>query len=245
MKKIKYLILLAFVYQIVLEAQEFKVSYEMNVFPNTFISYFDLKIFEDYSQWEYIGYADSNSMEEVSIVQSSRPRKFYSIANKHYYQEILFGKYLNVVDEPDLKWNLTQKMDSINQHLCQIATTEFRGRKYTACFSNEIKISQGPWKFKGLPGLIIHVKSDDDFIEYSLQSISKLDENEFRQEAEDYLSLEFMEFSDFQDRFIRVHDNYIKSQKSKKENHSFDSYYKINQAEIIYPSLQTGNGIVY
>lgn len=245
MKKYIYIILLLLIVQVNVFSQELKISYEMNVYPNAYLSYFDLKITDNYSQWEFIGYTDLNNSEEVSIVEPSRPIKFYTIANKHYYEERLLGKYFNVIDHPKLKWELMQKVDSINNYNCQYAKTEFRGRKYTACFSNDIKISEGPWKFKGLPGLIIHIKSDDDFIEYTLLSIAELKKNDFTEEAEKYLTSKFIGFDGFQERFIRGYDNYIKALKSKKENHSFDSYYKIDGTEILYPELQTGQGIAY
>ncbi len=237
--------MLLFVVQVNVFSQELKISYEMDVHPNVFLSYFDLKITDNYAQWEYIGYTDLNNSEEVSIVRPTKSRKFFTISDKHYYEEILLGKYFNVIDQPKLKWELMQKVDSINNYGCQYAKTEFRGRKYTACFSNEIKISEGPWKFKGLPGLIIQIKSDDGFIEYTLQSIAELENNDFTEDADKYLTSKFIGFDGFQERFIRGYDNYIKSQKSKKENHSFNSFYKIDQTEIIYPELQTGQGIAY
>jgi len=36
-------------------------------------------------------------------------------------------------------------------YVCQKATCLFRGRDYTAWFSNDIPISNGPWKFGGFP----------------------------------------------------------------------------------------------
>lgn len=42
-------------------------------------------------------------------------------------------------------------------HDCQKATCNFRGRQWTAWFALDIPISDGPWKFRGLPGLIMEV----------------------------------------------------------------------------------------
>lgn len=50
--------------------------------------------------------------------------------------------------------------DSIKNILgydCQKATCQFRGRQWTAWFAVDIPISDGPWKFGGLPGLIMEV----------------------------------------------------------------------------------------
>ena len=36
-----------------------------------------------------------------------------------------------------------------------MAVSDFRGRRWTAWFAPDISISDGPWKFSGLPGLIM------------------------------------------------------------------------------------------
>jgi GLPGLI family protein len=46
---------------------------------------------------------------------------------------------------------------------CYQAKGHFRGRNYTAYFAPKIKKSDGPFKFSGLPGLIIRIASDDQF----------------------------------------------------------------------------------
>jgi GLPGLI family protein len=46
---------------------------------------------------------------------------------------------------------------SVLGYLCQKAICRFRGRDYIAWFAPQIPISNGPWKFGGLPGLILKV----------------------------------------------------------------------------------------
>ncbi len=51
----------------------------------------------------------------------------------------------------------SDSVKTILGHQCQMATCEFRGRHWTAWFALDIPICDGPWKFRGLPGLILEV----------------------------------------------------------------------------------------
>ena len=54
---------------------------------------------------------------------------------------------------------------------CQQATVHFRGRNYEAWFTEEIPTSVGPWKFFGLPGLILEVKDSQNRVYFYAQKI--------------------------------------------------------------------------
>jgi len=62
---------------------------------------------------------------------------------------------------PIQKWNINNDTLTVAGYLCQKATCRFRGREYIAWFTNDIPISNGPWKFGGLPGLILKVYDKD------------------------------------------------------------------------------------
>ena len=56
---------------------------------------------------------------------------------------------------------------------CISAKTNFRGRTYTAFFTTETEgINAGPWKFDGLPGVILSVKSDDGYVSFEALKLS-------------------------------------------------------------------------
>ena len=60
------------------------------------------------------------------------------------------------------EWELQDDTVSIAGYLCQKAVCRFRGRDYVAWFTPEIPVSNGPWKFGGLPGLILNVYDKDN-----------------------------------------------------------------------------------
>lgn len=61
---------------------------------------------------------------------------------------------------PKQNWQITGETKTIVGYQCQKATCNFRGRNYTAWFAVDIPLSCGPWKFCGLPGLILKVYDD-------------------------------------------------------------------------------------
>lgn len=58
-------------------------------------------------------------------------------------------------------WEITDKDTTYLGYNCKIAISEFRGQKWTALFTDEFGLNGGPWKFDGLPGLILSVYNTD------------------------------------------------------------------------------------
>jgi GLPGLI family protein len=76
-------------------------------------------------------------------------------------------------DIPVQEWVLHDDTLSVVGYICQKATCHFRGRNYTAWFAADIPVSNGPWKFGGLPGLILKVSDDDKFWIFECTSVKK------------------------------------------------------------------------
>lgn len=66
-------------------------------------------------------------------------------------------KYYYVEKIPSFQWNILPDTLTIMTYLCQKANCHFRGREYIAWFTPDIPINSGPWKFGGLPGLILKI----------------------------------------------------------------------------------------
>jgi Protein of unknown function (Porph_ging). len=74
----------------------------------------------------------------------------------------------------DIDWTLTTDTCTIFYLPCRKATTFFRGRDYEAWFANSIPISEGLWKFHGLPGLILKVSDSKRQIIFECTGIQQL-----------------------------------------------------------------------
>ena len=75
-----------------------------------------------------------------------------------------------------IKWNLSNETKQLTGFTVQKATTNFGGRKWTAWFTKEIPFSEGPYKFKGLPGLIVAIEDSQKQYSFSLIKSKKLAE---------------------------------------------------------------------
>ncbi|MCR5140065.1 MAG: GLPGLI family protein [Bacteroidaceae bacterium] len=61
---------------------------------------------------------------------------------------------------PDIAWTLTDDTLAIGGYSCQRATATFRGVAWTAWYAEETPSSAGPWRLRGLPGLIVKAESE-------------------------------------------------------------------------------------
>lgn len=71
------------------------------------------------------------------------------------YESIFFENYV-YIDKVN-NWTIEDDTTNIGGYGCQKATLHFGGRNYEAWFTKEIQIKDGPYKFSGLPGLIIKI----------------------------------------------------------------------------------------
>lgn len=73
-------------------------------------------------------------------------------------------------------WDIRADTATIAGLMSQKASCTLDGRDWTAWFSTEIPISDGPHKFSGLPGLIVKIESEDGDYSYQIRSIKKMED---------------------------------------------------------------------
>ena len=82
--------------------------------------------------------------------------------NKTFLNVRIGSDSYKVLEDRALDWKILPEKEKIGNWEAQKATTEFGGRKWTAWFCEEIPLSDGPYKFKGLPGLIVKISDADN-----------------------------------------------------------------------------------
>lgn len=94
-----------------------------------------------------------------TIIQSNENTQYFESA----FMSLLTYK------EPVIKnWKLVDETKVINTINCKKAEVTFKGRNWIAWYSPEIPLPYGPYKFSGLPGLIIKITDDKGEFDFEL-----------------------------------------------------------------------------
>lgn len=125
--------------------------------------------------------ADSTaSVTKRSSFMSTSFKDFRSVSKNLKENEIKkfinnFQKLFSIKIEEELKWKIENETKETSSMKTQKATTTYGGRNWTAWFTNEIPLQEGPYIFHGLPGLITDVSDDENNYFFSLIQIRNSD----------------------------------------------------------------------
>lgn len=111
-------------------------------------------------------FEEKNNLVKKIIYKSSK-NNFFLVTNRDkdsIEQTSGSDGYRFIIKEKiyPFKWVLQNETKMIGKFECKKATTYFRGRNYVAWYSTAIPTNSGPWKFSGLPGLILEVYDFDN-----------------------------------------------------------------------------------
>lgn len=155
--------------------------------------------------------------------------KIGKILYKNYFEKKLIfrdgfmGKAFIVNDAyPEINWQILDSSKSIKDLVCQKAEGEFRGRHYTAWFTNKIPVPDGPWKLCGLPGLILEAYDEKKHFIFSVVSV------EFPKKIEEPLISptqgEDIDFKLFYKQKLKATEDARKKLQSINEAHNIKSF---------------------
>lgn len=76
----------------------------------------------------------------------------------------------------EMRWSIHPDTTTLNGYTVQKATTDYAGRSWIAWFAPEIPVNDGPYKFNGLPGLILKVHDSRNHYAFEALSLQELQE---------------------------------------------------------------------
>ena len=118
-----------------------------------------------WSEFQFRIYKSNNNQIQVfdAITENSEDNEYFT------YTE----------NKSVLNWQIHADTATIGNFPVQKATVSYGGRNWTAWFTPEIPISDGPYKFSGLPGLILEISDNRNHYNFSLMGIKQQELNVF------------------------------------------------------------------
>lgn len=194
-KLIALLILASFSYSKAQGNKQIFANYEFNNFNSNKIKGINLYIGanEAFSEFYNLKVAsDTMYIDEYSDTVNFKIEVSDSIGNQYYLNPkgIIFRDHIYVENKlkpyivnepiPEFNWILKNETKYIDHFKCNLAMLKFRGREYEVWYTTEISTPFGPWKFYGLPGLMIYAETKDKNFRFKLKSFKYVSEMKIR-----------------------------------------------------------------
>ncbi|QDW26160.1 GLPGLI family protein [Pedobacter sp. KBS0701] len=115
-----------------------------------------------------------NDNTGMLIVEGKEPFVYKDFNEKKLVTADYLGAKTKLIMDTllNFKWTITREKKKIMKFNCTKAQVQFRGRNYIAWFTEDIPIQNGPWKFCGLPGLIVKVDDSMSIFSWELTGIT-------------------------------------------------------------------------
>lgn len=151
-----------------------------------------LDIYSHHSKFYSEAVAQSDSLRFESAIRQMKTSNSITITSdmkkgevrdkiaKYYPHYVTFlhtrvgGTSYKVKDERKLHWHLTSETKKVNNWEVQKAKVTFAGRNWEAWFTKDIPLQEGPYKFHGLPGLIVEMEDTTKTHRFSLVEIKPM-----------------------------------------------------------------------
>lgn len=141
---------------------------------------------------------------------------------ENLYENKFLKKSFSVYEElPKMKWVFLKGEKKLNSLTCKKAQTTFRGRTYTAWYTESIPNPYGPWKFNGLPGLILSVEDHAGVYNWEVINIKypyKGTEVNLKDTYSKRFTYNKISFKEFDEKLIMAINDKIKTVKARNTN---------------------------
>ena len=118
---------------------------------------------------------DRNAMENLRSEINYTIEKDLANQKVDYKDRIARDIYTYTEDRP-MNWKIQSETAVIGDYKAQKAELDFGGRHWTAWFTLDIPFMDGPYKFHGLPGLIIKMEDSKGDYAFLLKETKKIGE---------------------------------------------------------------------
>ncbi len=143
---------------------------------NTIRSFSIIKDESKFDQDHYMGEISEQDITDGTTEQIYKNRGEEQVTLIDYESSPKGVKYRCEDPVGSLPWVMSTDTATVLGYQCQHATLAFRGRSYNVWFAPEIPSNDGPWKFFGLPGLILRVQDTENTIAMECVGIQYLNE---------------------------------------------------------------------
>ena len=99
--------------------------------------------------------------------------KTYPDYKINLHRRLGMDKY-KISEDRKINWKISSEKEKIGEWNAQKAEADFAGRHWIAWFSTEIPIQDGPYKFQGLPGLIVKIEDKNGSHKLELKGIKNI-----------------------------------------------------------------------
>ena len=99
--------------------------------------------------------------------------KDFKTGKNTFNSRIARDQYSYEEDRP-MEWKILPETAKIGEYKTQKAETDFAGRKWAAWFTTDVPFQDGPYKFSGLPGLIVKVEDSKGDYSFDLKETKKI-----------------------------------------------------------------------
>ncbi|WP_208022818.1 GLPGLI family protein [Flavobacterium jejuense] len=151
----------------------------------------------------------TNSGTDSEIISLNRNPILYKeiLEKKIFFKDQIRFNFFDILDSTSVfKWEIQKDTKTILNYKCQKAVCEFRSRKYEVYFTTELTFSDGPWKFYGLPGLILEVYSNDNVATFHFIAEKIKIKNETENIKNPYINKELITFDDYVNIYRKKYD---------------------------------------
>ncbi|MGC4128074.1 MAG: GLPGLI family protein [Bergeyella sp.] len=133
---------------------------------------------------DFVKFYDCEYITQDSIRKTGQLLQYYSDSwqlmsrKRNSYENQMFFSHsydyfvINSTDKMD--WKLEKETKKFQNFTLHKATTDFGGRQWTAWFTTDFPFQEGPYKFRGLPGLILEIYDSEDIFHYTFSESKNL-----------------------------------------------------------------------